>query len=283
MLQTDYYALSKAAQQLETASITARISQTIGLPIERAMSALPGHWSTIASRITKRALEKALDGALLSLNTNKLSHKPANKTHKFLATTTGAVGGAFGIGSLAVELPVSATLMLRSIADIARSEGEDLTSLDSKMACLSVFALSGGGEETLENANTSYYAVRSFLSKTLNDTGKHLLIHGLSKEGAPALIKLINAVSTRFSLTVSKKIAAQSLPALGLFGGASINLLFMNHYQQMAKAHFTVRRLERIYGEDQVKQCYIQIVESNHHSKANRWKKPGRHHISLQK
>ena len=92
--------------------------------------------------MTRKALEKALDTALYSLNKKPL--KPKNKIHTLLVGFSGAVGGTFGITALAVELPVSATIMLRSIADIARSYDEDLDELDSKIACLTVFALSGG-------------------------------------------------------------------------------------------------------------------------------------------
>lgn len=169
---------------------------------------------------------------------------------------------------MAVELPVSATIMLRSIADIARHEGENLAELDAKMACLSVFALSGGGSEA-ESADTSYYAVRSFLTKALSDTSRHLSVQGLSKEGAPMLVKLLSAVANRFSVPVSEKLAAQAIPAIGLIGGASINVLFMNHYQKMAKAHFTVRRLERIYGEVVVKRIYKEIVASHNENKSH--------------
>jgi hypothetical protein len=35
------------------------------------------------------------------------------------------VGGGFGLAALPVELPISTIIMLRSIGDIARSEGED--------------------------------------------------------------------------------------------------------------------------------------------------------------
>ena len=43
---------------------------------------------------------------------------------------SGAIGGAFGLASVAVELPISTTIMLRSIADIARSEGFDVRDRD---------------------------------------------------------------------------------------------------------------------------------------------------------
>lgn len=266
MQQADFVALVQAAQSLESMSLATRMSQLVGMPIEKVMASLPGHWSFIVTRITKLALKKALDMALFSLNS--APKEPANKMHKFFASLSGALGGSFGITALAIELPVSATIMLRSIADIARSEGEDLEDMDTKMACLTVFALSGGGTGS-ESADTSYYAVRSFLTKALSDTSRHIGVRGLSKEGAPALVKLINAVATRFSIPVSEKLVAQTVPAIGLIGGASINLLFINHYQKMAKAHFTVRRLERRYGEELVKKVYTGIVASHIENKSN--------------
>jgi hypothetical protein len=267
MQQADFVALVHAAQSLETMSLATRVSQLVGMPIEKAMSALPGHWSTIVTRITKTALRKALDGALFSLKSVHTG-EPANKTHTALAGLSGALGGSFGIAALAIELPISATIMLRSIADIARSEGEDLEDMDTKMACLTVFALSGGGTGS-ESADTSYYAVRSFLAKALSDSASYVAARGLSTEGAPALVKLLSAVSTRFSVPVSEKLAAQAIPAIGLLGGASVNLLFINHYQKMAKAHFTVRRLERRYGEESIKQIYTEIVTIHNKNKSN--------------
>lgn len=258
--QADLNALQWAVRQLETSSLTAKISQLVGIPVEKTLAALPGHWSTVVTKATKAALEKALDSALLTLN--KQQRKASNKTHKLLAGMSGAVGGAFGIAALAAELPVSATIMLRSIADIARSEGEQLENLDTKMACLEVFALTGGKSADSESADTSYYAIRSLLTKSLGDTAKHISAKGLAKEGAPALVKLVNAVAARFSVPVSEKIAAQSIPAIGALGGASINIMFINHFQDMARAHFTVRRLEKIYGASAVKQTYLEIVES---------------------
>jgi 3-methyladenine DNA glycosylase AlkC len=270
MQQADLAVLANAAQQLESSSLATSISHIIGMPIEKAMAALPGHWSNIVSRITKKALEKALDAALYSLN--KKSTKPKNQIHKLLVSISGAVGGSFGIAALAVELPVSATIMLRSIADVARSYGEDLDDLDSKMACLTVFALSGGGTmKGAEAADTSYYAVRSFLTKALGDTANHIAVHGFSKEGAPVLVKLVNAVSVRFSVPVSGKLAAQSFPVVGAVSGASVNWLFIKHYQKMAKAHFSIRSLERKYDEKTVEKLYKKIVKFNRKQNAREW------------
>ena len=58
---------------------------------------------------------------------------------------------------------------------------------------------------------------------------------------------------------MSQKIAAQSLPVVGALGGAVVNTAFMDHYQDIAHAHFTVRRLERTYGRETVRSAYEQI------------------------
>lgn len=270
MQQADLVILARSAQKLESSNLATSISNIIGMPIEKAMSALPGHWSNIVSRITRKAIEKALDAALYSLSSSQ--SKPKNRIHKLMVSASGAIGGSFGIAALAVELPVSATIMLRSIAEIARNHGEDLNELDSKMACLTVFALSGGGSmNKSEAADTSYYAVRSFLTKALGDTTNHIAVHGFSKEGAPILVKFINAVSVRFSVPVSGKLAAQALPVVGAMSGASVNWMFIQHYQNMAKAHFSIRVLERKYGESTVQGFYNDIVKYNARKNAKNW------------
>jgi hypothetical protein len=61
---------------------------------------------------------------------------------------------------------------------------------------------------------------------------------------------------------VSQKLAAQAIPAVGAVGGATVNLIFMDHYQSMARAHFTVRRLEKMYGKEIVQTAYQNAVKS---------------------
>ncbi|MGM9458182.1 EcsC family protein, partial [Lacticaseibacillus rhamnosus] len=88
-----------------------------------------------------------------------------------LAAVSGALGGAFGLATIAVELPVSTTLMLRSIAEIAREEGEDIETPEGALACIQVFALGGGKLASAEAGATltesGYFAVRAALAKTM--------------------------------------------------------------------------------------------------------------------
>jgi hypothetical protein len=50
------------------------------------------------------------------------------------------------------------------------------------------------------------------------------------------------------------------VPILGPLGGASINLLFISHFQAAAQGHFIVRRLERKYGGEFVKREYEKLL-----------------------
>lgn len=70
-----------------------------------------------------------------------------------------------------------------------------------------------------------------------------------AKGAAPALARLTAALAERFGVLVTEKGAAELVPVLGAAGGATINLAFMDHFQNMAEGHFTVRALERKYGE----------------------------------
>ena len=74
------------------------------------------------------ATTQALNTALrVALRTMRNEPKAASSyLHKALAATSGAVGGSFGLVALPIELPISTVIMLRSIGDIARAEGEDL-------------------------------------------------------------------------------------------------------------------------------------------------------------
>ena len=183
---------------------------------------------------------------------------PSNWWHKLAVVATGAGGGAFGLPALAIELPVSTTIMLRSIADIARSEGEDLRCPDARLQCVQVLAL-GGNSKSDDGTEAGYFAARAALAKSISEAAAHLTKKGLSQHGAPAIVRLISQVASRFSIVVSEKAAAQAVPVVGAFGGAAINTLFIDHFQDMGRGHFIVRRLERLHGQEEVRRLYDEL------------------------
>jgi hypothetical protein len=76
----------------------------------------------------------------------------------------------------------------------------------------------------------------------------------------PILLKFVTQVAARFGLVVTQKVAAQALPLVGALGGAAVNYAFIEHFQDVARGHFTVRRLERLYGKERIRSEYDLIA-----------------------
>jgi hypothetical protein len=148
--------------------------------------------------------------------------------------------------------------MLRSIAQIAREEGEDLSQPEAALACIEVFAPGGRGPGVAA-LDSSYFAVRSVLAKTVSESARFILQRGITDETAPILVRLIMQIAARFGVVVSQKLAAQAIPIIGAVGGATVNVAFTEHFQTLARGHFTVRRLERAYGADVVRFEYERL------------------------
>jgi hypothetical protein len=246
--------LKYAKTLLENPSLAARISNLLGTPIEKGFEHLPATWKDVVQRATEKSLAKALNFAVRTMS-DKTRPASSDKTHKILVLATGAGGGTFGLPALTIELPVTTIIMLRSIADIARSEGEQISVLETKIACLEVFAL-GGRSKSDDGTETGYFVLRAALARTIAEATNYIAELGLAREGAPALVKLIATLASRFGIIVSEKAAAQAIPLIGAAGGALINTIFIDHFQNMARGHFIIRRLERLYDKELIRQEY---------------------------
>lgn len=250
--------LRMARRLLENPGLAARMVNLLGAPIEKGLDMLPAGWHGRIVDITRKALGKAADAAIFTLG-DAPGKDSADRWHKWGAALSGGVGGFFGLAGLAVELPISTTLMMRSIAAIAGSEGESLRDADTRSACLMVFAM-GGKAGADDAADSGYYAVRMALARTVGQAADYLGAKVTAdRAAAPAMVRLIAAIADRFGIQVTEKVAAQAVPALGAAGGALVNTLFIDHFQDMARGHFTVRRLERKYGEEAVRAAYMAL------------------------
>jgi hypothetical protein len=254
----DMAELRLACEHLEHPSLAARLTNVIGTPIEIGLQLLPRRWYKGLHDVAESAIRKALDSALSSM---RRAHEISahERYYKALVAGTGAVGGLLGLPGLLLELPVTTTLMLRSIAEIARDQGEDVHTEEAKAACLEVFAL-GGRSELDDAADTGYYGVRLALASYVTLAGLHASHVPLVGHSTPALVRLIQGISARFGADLSTQAAARALPVVSAAGAAAVNLVFMQHFQDMARGHFTVRRLERRYGPELVKANYEHLV-----------------------
>ena len=238
--------LRRAVACLEGTSFAQRLTDAVGRPVGMLSRTMPQLARRVIAHVGETALRGALKLALRTLDLNAPA-KPANRAHTLAAAASGAVGGALGLAALPVELPISTTILLRSIAEIAREEGEDLSAPEALFACLEVFALGGqgGGETAFESG---YFAVRAALAKSVSDSARFVASEGVAAQSAPVIARLISQIAARFGVVVSEKLAAQAAPVLGAIGGAAVNAAFADHFQTLARGHFIVRRLERQYG-----------------------------------
>jgi hypothetical protein len=259
----DLGALRRAKERLESPSLTMKLTSVVGAPIEKMIGKLPDFATGKIHDATQLALRKCLNLALRTLGRPpadaETPDKPSNLLHKLAVATTGAAGGAFGFFALPVELPVTTTLIFRSVCDIARSEGEDLSSVDAQLQCLAVLGMGSQADPKEGEADLGYFTMRAALAQTISRASSEITSKGIAAHGSAALFRLVQTVASRFSVQVTEQMAAKSIPALGAVLGATVNTLFIDHFQQMAHGHFTMRRLERKYGAGVVKAAYQAI------------------------
>ena len=255
--RSDMQSLRMAWDKLEHPSLAARLTAVVGTPIEEGMKLLPARWYHQLHGVAETTFQRILGSAVSTLNTTA-ARRSSNDLHKILGMGSGALAGFFGLPGVLIELPITTGIMLRSIADIAVSEGEDMADPDSRLACVEVFAL-GGPHEDDDAAETGYYSLRLALAFHFSLVNQQLVASGVASQNLPFLVSLARNIAARFGVAVSDKVAFQMVPLIGAAGGALINAIFVQHFQDMARGHFTVRRLERIYGTEAVRRAYERI------------------------
>jgi hypothetical protein len=234
----------------------ARLTAAVGRRIDDASLMLPDRVRDVARKATAKALAAAMQTTLKSLQPT--ARDPSQRLHQALAIASGAAGGAFGFVSLPVELPISTVILLRSIADLARAEGEDLSHPDAALACIEVFALGSHAKED-DFLSSSYFAMRALLARSISEAAQYVAATATASQSAPVLLRFLSQIAARFGIAVTQKAMAQAVPLLGAAGGAAINYAFIHHFQSLAKGHFTIRRLERKYGADLIRERYNSI------------------------
>lgn len=253
----DRAALCAAKAQLEHPTLAARLANLAGAPFERSARLLPQKAREVVAQVTHTAILRALRVALAS-STWRLGARLPRSFTRWASAATGAAGGFFGLPALALEIPISTVVILRGITDIARASGEDLEDPAAQLACVQVFAL-GGFARNDDASETGYYATRAGLATAVREAAEYVARHGVG-EGAPVLVRLASAIAARFGLVVSDKLVLAALPVVGAAGGATLNALFADHFERVARGHFTVRRLERRYGAAVVREAYQAVA-----------------------
>lgn len=269
--------IADAAAYLETPTFLMRLADLAGKPVAILMKGIDWAVPDVLDSIVGSALRSALSVAVYTLPAAAKASEPAaddsNATSidwwsKASVMLTGTAGGLFGMPGLAAELPLTTTLMLRSIAATGQALGEDIKSPEVQLECLSVFAF-GGPSEADDALESTYLTARVGLQQYLSHAAKIVaaktadeLAVMLQKGSAPAVLTFIAKIAAQFDIAVSQKILAQAVPVVGALGGAVVNVAFVDHFNRIARFHFGIRRLERRYGPERIQEMYRSAVRT---------------------
>jgi len=204
----------------------------LGGTIEKQMTHLPPAFRQKVEKLTGDALQHALTLADKGRNAPDFGPRAAPA----LAAMTGAVGGAGGIASSLVELPVTVTVILHSVLRAAEAEGFDTTLPEVRAEALRVLA-SGGPLDFDDGIDTAFLGARLTLSGS-------------------ALNKILASVVPGFATALSQKLAAQAVPVLGAVAGATLNTVFLMYYRELAHIRFALLRLSIQHGAETVRTAF---------------------------
>lgn len=197
-----------------------QVLNLLGSQAEGLLDQLPAPVRARLGEATERALTVAFDAAQGSRGV-----VPDQKgwLNTAVATAMGAAGGFGGLPGALVELPVTTTVLLRTIQGAAAEQGFDPALHSVRFDCLRVFG-SAGPLAHDDGADMGFLSVRLTL------TGN-------------AMQRMIAFVAPRLATVLGQKLAAQTVPVLGAVAGAATNYAYTSYYQDMAHVHFGLRRL----------------------------------------
>jgi hypothetical protein len=219
--------LSALAQRHRRASgVGLQVLNFVGGQAENLLERLPDRVKDGLEDATTRALAIAMRAAIQSRG---MVPDQKGWLNTALTTGMGAMGGAGGLPTALAELPVTMTVLLRSILGVAAEHGFDPDDPEVQKECLLVFG--SAGPLTADDG-----ADMAFLSARVTLTGA--TVHGLIARVAP-----------RLATVMGQKLATQTVPLIGAVAGAATNYAYTSYYQEMAQVHFGLRRLSEKTGK----------------------------------
>ena len=249
---TDREALAAAMRRLEAPRFAGRMTTLVGRPAELVARALPAAASGLVAKAAETALTRALDIALFSLRGRRFAG--GRVVHSALASASGAIGGR--LRACRADDRIAGLDRDHAAGDCGnrpRGRRRPQPTPPPGSPVSKSLRLGHTGATLAEAAEGGYFAVRALLARGLAlaaDTG----INKGSAHGGSALAHRVLALglwrrsSTGLARSSPRSSRPKAVVVVGAVGGAAINLAFIEHFQELANGHFTVRRLERVYG-----------------------------------
>ena len=221
-----------ARRQARANGVLMKAISFVGGQVEDTLKLLPRGAQSQIDSAARAALAQSYAVASRSRSGALSKVAAGDRTHKILATISGAIGGLGGLPTALAELPVATTTIFRAVQGVAEQYGEDPLTEETRLQCLAVFGAGAPGPDD-DGIDTAFIGAR------------------LGLTGA-AVHSLIGRIAPRFATVLSQKLASQAIPVLGAAAGAGTNYAFTDYYVEMAHVHFGLRALAREHGEAEV-------------------------------
>lgn len=262
--------IRKASAFLENPSLLVKFTSLIGKPVETGLKLLPATAQDLVAKTTKIALDRALSIAIHTIGSARTGSfeygqeisQRTSLIHTGVTAALGVAGGAFGLLGSAVELPITTSVMLRSIASIASDHGQDVNSLKTRLECLTVFAM-GAPSQVDDGMESAYFTSRLAMNKLLDEAVKWAakrtsqeISAAVAAKSAPNLVQFISRIAARYNVVVTDAFLAKSIPGVAMVTGAMINSAFTDYFNTVARYHFGIRALEDRYGQEIIRSLY---------------------------
>lgn len=265
--------IEEAAAFLEKPSSLVMATDRLGKPLDKLQDYLPQPIQQLVKQAVNLALKSALQAAIKSLPTQKVDPILWNEAHEVTrriawrhtaaVTTTGAISGALGTAALMVELPLTTSLILRSISSMAQEWGHDLSQPEMQMQCLYVFTLGSSHNSADDEMDAAYVSARLAYHGLIRELASFISTHSLKdvlfaleKGTLPALVKFASLFIPALERTLLRGILSKGIPVISAIGSAALNAGFCQYFTRAARYHFGLMHLESVYGAQMVHDHY---------------------------
>jgi hypothetical protein len=277
--------LRQVVQWHQSPSNFSRALHKLGSPVERLIDALPAWGRDAVNRGVEEGMKQCLDLSRHTFDAPAIWRRLARRarvkqithfdeipleiideearrlgvTNRLPVIFSGVATGFIGLPGAIMDIPATITMFFRNIQTVCACYGIDPA--DPSNAPYFLWLLSSGSPAKGDEASdTGYIMTRLGLGLLVKEAQKFVaahagknLVHLISKESAPVILKFLNSLLARLGIQMSEKVAVTILPIVSAVAAAGINAAFMRDVHQNALMAGRTRYLVQKHGEESIR------------------------------
>jgi hypothetical protein len=277
--------LRQVVQWHQSPSNFSRALNRLGSPVERLIDALPSWGRDAVNRGVEEGMKQCLDLSKHTFDAPAIWRRLAGRarvkqitrfdeipleiideeahrlgvTNRLPVIFSGVATGLIGMPGAIMDIPATITMFFRNIQTVCACYGIDPA--DPSNAPYFLWLLSSGSPARGDEASdTGYIMTRLGLGILVKEAQKFVaanagknLVHLISRESAPVILKFVNTLLARLGIQMSEKVAVTVLPIVSAVAAAGINAAFMRDVHRNALMAGRTRYLVNKHGEDSIR------------------------------